>query len=164
MVSWWTALSPALGCDPAADPTCPLKANKLGWNDGLLYYDPKFKDNGNWLVYPTKRFWALGNFSRFVRPGAVRYDVQRVPTGLRVAAFRSGKNWTIVAINDTFDTRALSLVLPPRSGVVPSGAFVTTNELDLAPAPLPVLDPAFGALASTLHPRSVTTYTFSAPI
>jgi O-glycosyl hydrolase len=161
MVSWWTALSPALGCPPATDPLCPVKVNKAGWNDGLLYYDPAFRENGNWLIYPTKRFWALGNFSRFVRPGAVRHEVQRVPTGMRVAAFRSRQGWVIVAINDTFDARPLSLVFPAGAGVVPTGAFVTTNEVDLAPAPVPGLDPAFGALVATLPPRSVTTYTFS---
>ena len=41
--SWWTALSPQLGCTPASDPTCAAASNAAGWNDGLLYYDPDFR-------------------------------------------------------------------------------------------------------------------------
>lgn len=52
----------------------------------------------------SKLLWALGNFSRFVRPGAVRYEVsspkQEDPFGLMVSAYQNedGK-WVFVAIN-----------------------------------------------------------------
>ena len=52
----------------------------------------------------SKLLWALGNFSRFVRPGAVRYEVsspkQEDPFGLMVSAYQNedGK-WVCVAIN-----------------------------------------------------------------
>ena len=38
-----------------------------GYKDGLLYAHPKTQ-----TIEPTKRLWALGNYSRFVRPGATR--------------------------------------------------------------------------------------------
>ena len=52
----------------------------------------------------SKLLWALGNFSRFIRPGAVRYEVsspkQEDPFGLMVSAYQNedGK-WVCVAIN-----------------------------------------------------------------
>ena len=39
---WWTALSPVIGCDPKADPTCVTRVNAKGFNDGLLYYDQNY--------------------------------------------------------------------------------------------------------------------------
>ena len=52
----------------------------------------------------SKLLWALGNYSRFIRPGAVRYQVtspkQEDPYGLMVSAYQNqdGK-WVCVAIN-----------------------------------------------------------------
>ncbi len=74
---WWTALSSQLGCNPAGDSTCATVANDSGWNDGLLYYDPAYATDGNHSIYPTKRYYVLGNFSRYVRPGAVRHAGDR---------------------------------------------------------------------------------------
>lgn len=52
---WWLAVSP------------------YNYKDGLVYIDHT-KMNGNF--YESKMLWALGNYSRFIRPGAVRIDVQ----------------------------------------------------------------------------------------
>jgi hypothetical protein len=53
---WWLAISP------------------YNYKDGLIYTDYD-KNNGN--IYDSKTMWALGNFSRFIRPGMYRYDVLR---------------------------------------------------------------------------------------
>ena len=37
-------------------------------------------DNGKLLVEPTKLLWALGHFSRWIRPGMKRYEVKRFNT------------------------------------------------------------------------------------
>ena len=52
----------------------------------------------------SKLLWALGNFSRFIRPGAVRYEVsspkQEDPFGLMVSAYQNEDDkWVCVAIN-----------------------------------------------------------------
>ncbi len=54
--SWWLALSPH------------------DYKDGLLYTDWK-KEGDEPTVLPSKTFWALGNYSRFVRPGMVRVEI-----------------------------------------------------------------------------------------
>lgn len=43
----------------------------------------------NNAVEPSKRLWALGQWSRFVRPGAVRVGSSGGANGMRVAAFRN---------------------------------------------------------------------------
>lgn len=53
---WWLAVSP------------------YDFKDGLVYID-KNKQNGS--VFDSKILWALGNYSRFIRPGAVRLGVRR---------------------------------------------------------------------------------------
>lgn len=50
---WWLALS------------------AYNYKDGLIYVD-KNKVGGQY--YPSKMLWALGNYSQFIRPGAVRVD------------------------------------------------------------------------------------------
>ena len=67
---WWTALSSKIGSDPDAK-------NGDGWNDGLVYYDPDYATNGNQKLYFTKRYYALGQYSKFVRPGLGRAQRDR---------------------------------------------------------------------------------------
>ncbi|CAK7204238.1 GH30 xylanase [Sporothrix eucalyptigena] len=40
-------------------------------------------------VTPSKRLWAFANWSRFVRPGAVRVGVSGAPSGVKVSAFHN---------------------------------------------------------------------------
>ena len=86
--TWWTALSPALGCNPNRSSSCVGRPNPNGWDDGLLYYDGGFRSTNNHSIYPTKRFWVLGNFSRFVRPGAAVHVLTGLPAWMRGVACR----------------------------------------------------------------------------
>ena len=71
---WWLAVSP------------------YDYKDGLVYIDWD-KEDGN--VYESKLLWTLGNFSRFIRPGMIRYNVIRsdnqddesTGTGLMVSGY-----------------------------------------------------------------------------
>lgn len=63
---WWLAVSP------------------YDYKDGLIYID-KNKENGNF--YESKMLWALGNFSRFIRPGSKRIDVQSLDLSESDASF-----------------------------------------------------------------------------
>jgi len=80
---WWTTIS------------------AYDYKDGLIYVD-KNKGDGNYYV--SKMLWAMGNYSRFVRPGAIRVDAvvtndRALPKPLLVSAFKDGKNFTAVVIN-----------------------------------------------------------------
>jgi len=54
---WWLAVSP------------------YDYKDGLIYID---LDKNSGEIYESKMLWALGNFSRFIRPGAVRIAINRI--------------------------------------------------------------------------------------
>jgi O-glycosyl hydrolase len=98
---WWTALS------------------QFNYKDGLIHLDDGIgngveKDtselnhslmfDGN--ITETKLLWTLGNYSRFVRPGMVRIDVQldnemdllEQATDLQVSAFKGRETGSIVMI------------------------------------------------------------------
>ena len=157
--SWWTALSPKLGCRPGTDATCPAFANTQGWNDGLLYYDPGFQADGNQTIYFTRRYYVLGNFSRYIRPGAVHYRVTNVPSGMHVIAFLRN-TWRFVLINDSIASRLVGVKLlraPSGRSYGRPAAYTTSATSNLAPAAAPVLDASTRTVTTTLPGRSVTT-------
>jgi hypothetical protein len=80
-------ISAEIGADALQGAEVAARPNDQGWNDGLLYYDRNYAENGNQRIYTTKRFYAMGNFSRYVRPGDRRYEVTGTPRHLRVLAF-----------------------------------------------------------------------------
>jgi O-glycosyl hydrolase len=53
---WWTAVSPE------------------DYKDGLIYTD-FMNDSNNQNIIESKLLWAVGNFSRFIRPGSVRIEL-----------------------------------------------------------------------------------------
>jgi O-glycosyl hydrolase len=141
---WWVAASSAIGADPGADPTAALRPNPNGWNDGLVYYDPRFADNGNQEIYLTKRYHALGNLSRYVRPGARRHDVEGVDEPLHVLAFRSERRWTIVAVN----------AAPADAGPAPLELELPVGGADLL-APLEAVETSAGRSLEAVAPPQV---------
>ena len=60
----------------------------------------------------SRLLWTMGNYSRFVRPGAVRYDISGNddPRGLMLTAFRNKDGqWVVVAINYSDKEQPLDL-------------------------------------------------------
>jgi O-glycosyl hydrolase len=156
---WWTALSPFVGCDPKADRRCVTRVNTKGFNDGLLYYDEKFARDGITNIFPTKRFYVLGQFSRYVRPGAVRHDVRGAPGGVFEMAFQVGDKWTVVAWNEDRSAATFGVALPaPTSTVVDAVATSATEQL--SPTTAPARTDA-GTWLARIAPQTIVTYTFS---
>ena len=137
--------------------------NPLGRNDALLYYDPAAGTDHNETIYPTKRYWALGNFSRYVRPGAVLHNVSGAPPGTRAVAFSSSSGWSVVVINDApvgTPPSPLTLRIPTGGHALsPVTAVQTSDRLDLAPVPLPRV--RSGTVTTSVAPHSVTTFVFT---
>ena len=154
---WWTALSSALGCDPATSSTCATSVNEnsTGWNDGLIYYDPSYATDGNQNLYLTKRFYVLGQYSKYVRPGAVRYGVSGSPSGVQTMAFWNNGQWTVVATNTNTSATTLSLNL--GSGTLTSaGAAQTDASENMASISAPGISGS--TISASLPAQSVTTY------
>lgn len=51
-----------------------LAVSSYDYKDRLIYIDLD-KNSGN--IYESKMLWALGHFSRFIRPGSVRISLER---------------------------------------------------------------------------------------
>jgi len=153
---WWTALSSELGCSPTASASCATTANSAGWNDGLIYYDPSYASNGNQALYLTKRYYALAQFSRFVKPGAVRHNVTGAPSGVQVTAFDRAGQWTLVVANQNAAATSLSLHLNAKNTVSFGSARRTSATENLAAIGAPTL--SAGTLSTSLPAKSVTTY------
>jgi O-glycosyl hydrolase len=155
---WWTALSPVIGCEPKGDIRCPTRVNTKGFNDGLLYYDQRGPADGVTNIFTTKRFFVLGQFSRYVRPGAARHEVTNLPKGVHALAFADGDRWTIVTWNETASGATIGMALPAGPGRA-TGAVITNAATDLGSAPRPVRTES-GAWLARVPASSVVTYTF----
>ena len=73
------------------------------------------------MVRDSKLMWTLGNFSRFVRPGAVRLDVEgeMQADGVMLSAYRNGDgSLAVVAINYAATDKAVNLNVKGRKTAV----------------------------------------------
>jgi O-glycosyl hydrolase len=155
---WWTALSKVMGCSPGGNASCATQINNSGYNDGLIYYDPSFASNGNQALYLTKRFYGMAHYSRFVRPGAVRYPVTGAPSGVQIMATSGGGNWTLVVNNLNTTAQDVDVAFSALNNVTPTAAYRTSATQNLASVGLPAV--ASGRAALSLPARSITTYVF----
>lgn len=153
---WWTALSKVIGCNPGSDAACATRTNTSGYNDGLIYYDPNYASNGNQTLYVTKRFYAMAHYSRFVRPGSVRFDVTGAPNGVQILATRLGTTWTLVVNNLTTSTQDINLRLAGLANPTPTTAVRTSATQNLASIALPSV--SAGTVALNLPAQTITTY------
>jgi glucuronoarabinoxylan endo-1,4-beta-xylanase len=110
-------------------------------------------------VVPTKAFWALGNYSKFVRPDFVRIDATTNGPGILVSAYKEPATGqlVIVVINDDVFARSVRFTGVPGSAV--ATPYVTSRTMDLEPRP----DVSIGASAVAVPARSVVTYVMAPP-
>ncbi len=74
----------------------------------------------NNMVRDSKLMWTMGNFSRFVRPGAVRFDMEGTMEvdGLMLSAYKNTDGTlAIVAINYSKEERPISIDLSQLSNL-----------------------------------------------
>lgn len=86
-----------------------IAVSKYFFRDGLIYVSTRTQE-----LEVTRRLWALGNFSRFVRPGYVRIEAG-IPAdaALRPVAFRApdGEELVVVVVNNAAEPRTVGLTL-----------------------------------------------------
>ena len=102
----------------------------------------------------SRLLWAMGNYSRFVRPGAVRYEVEGAedPYGLMVSAYRNTDGrWVVVALNYADERAAFDCSV--SDGRPRRWRLYRTSDVEGE-----TLKPVGTATGSTtLPPRSITT-------
>jgi O-glycosyl hydrolase len=123
-----------------------------GDNEGLL------EINGS-SVIPTGRLWAFANYSRYVRPGAVRIGATSSNGAVNLSAYKNTDgSVAIVALNTGSGADAITYSLA-NTGVA-SGAtvtpYLTNNSNSVAPQGTTTV--ANGAFTATVPGRSLVTY------
>lgn len=111
----------------------------------------------------SKRLWAFANWSRFVRPGAVRVGSSG-GSGVKSAAFRNvDGSVAVVVISTGAAASAVSIKVSGGDGAVPTAAraWVTDATHDCAETTVSVA--ADGTLSGSVAARSITTYLIAAP-
>ena len=122
------------------------------YKDGLLrMYQREHR------VRDSKLLWAMGNYSRFVRPGAVRYEVlgEEDPYGLMATAYRNTDGqWVVVVIN--YGNQPRPFILNTSDGKKCKWSAYRTSDVDGE-----CLKPVGVVQGKTmLPPRSITTFTY----
>jgi O-glycosyl hydrolase len=129
---WWIAISP------------------YDYKDGLVYID-KNKTDGNFQS--SKMLWALGNFSRFVRPGAVRVEAvsSLASDGLLVSSYQNtNKELVTVIVNSDNKSQEIKIDLGSGKQGTALKAYETSAQTDLAPAKIQAKDGTFSIRARSI--------------
>jgi len=140
--SWdfWTAVSNMMPCSPAVNTTCGTAFSTAGgYNDALLYIDPNYAATKNYQFYLTKRFWVFRHFTKFIRPGSVRYDIPNevLPYGtVAVASLGPDGAWNTIFINRNATAQDIIMKMPGRGGKI-LGVTQTTAQQDWGNVPAP---------------------------
>ena len=114
-----------------------IAVSNVDYCDGLIY-----ENDGDRSFELTKRYYAFGNFSKFIAPGSVRFAVD-AGEGLDAVGFAGDGRRVVVIANRTAEEKTLAL---PD---LPDEVYVTDETRGLADTP------PQKTLAVT--PRSVTT-------
>ncbi|TXK44866.1 xylanase [Pontibacter qinzhouensis] len=134
---WWLAVSP------------------YNYKDGLVYVD-QHKTDGSYS--DSKMLWALGNYSRFIRPGATRVQTELLSgktadNTLLASSYLDAANQQLVTVVVNAGITAAKMKLNVHGGNIGNiRSYVTTADENLKPG-----TPLQPASELTLAPRSVTT-------
>ncbi len=130
-----------------------IAVSAYDYRDGLIYVDREAH-----TYETTKRLYALGNFSKFAEPGAVRVKAETgKDSPLSAVAFDNGDTVALVVMNASDTPQPLTLHFDRAAQFSEVSAFVTDADNDLACA----FSKAYDAdEALTVSAQSVTTFVF----
>ena len=123
--------------------------NTSNTNSGLLHL------NGN-TVEVSSRFWAFANYSRFIRPGAIRIAATTADNNLEVSAFRNINGSTAIVVLNTASTD-----IPASFNLQHTFGFFAVPYLTNATNNTARQQPIFlhgRTLSATIPARSLVTY------
>jgi O-glycosyl hydrolase len=128
-------------------------AETTPWNSALIRLDGD-------AYFVSKRLWAFAQFSRFVKPGAVRIQAKSEDGKIGVSAFRNANGGVAVqVINNT--TAEYEIELKVENGTVLNvmSAYLTNNGNDLMVMdPLTAMGDTGYAFKGTVPARSMVSF------
>ncbi|MFC4099080.1 glycoside hydrolase [Paenibacillus xanthanilyticus] len=145
---WWTAVS------------------KEDYKDGLIYTDFNLPDDEQ-NILTSKMLWTLGNYSKFIRPGADRVQLTGIDeaarSGLLGSAYRHEEEKTVTAVfvNDSAEAKPVNVALGglgKNEAVFAMQSYVTNDASDLGRGQDAEVQ-ADGTFETVIPPRSVVTLT-----
>ena len=130
-----------------------IAVSAYDYRDGLIYVD---RDAHTYET--TKRLYALGNFSKFVEPGAVRIGAS-VGKNLPISsvAFDCGETVAVVVVNGAETEQAFTMEFNRKAKFTNTSAFVTDATHDLECV---YTQPFAANVRYTVSAQSVTTFVF----
>jgi O-glycosyl hydrolase len=120
-----------------------------GDNEGLI------EINGS-TVATSGRLWAFANYSRFVRPGAVRIGASSANGSLEVTAFRNLDGSVAVVVLNTATTAQTATFALHGAGGFRATPYLTDASHDVAAQA--AVSVRHGSFTATVPPRSLVTY------
>jgi glucuronoarabinoxylan endo-1,4-beta-xylanase len=125
-----------------------------GWH---YWWTQAFMDGGN-ATSPPKRVYAMGNFSKFVRPGYVRVGIMGAPSSVQIVPFLNPIDGTvvIVALNSGTGAQAASFFVAGAGWPGTVTPYATSASSNLAAGT--VLSVSGGRFSVSLDAQSVTTF------
>jgi hypothetical protein len=132
---WWLAISP------------------YDYPDGLIYVS---KSAGNGTFVDSKLMWALGNYSRFIRPGARRLKTVFSEDDLYVTSFSNEESQTlsIVVVNASEAIKPLRINLSGSEHTMAT-PYITSGKETHKLLPMKKIDLLNGF---ELPPRCIITF------
>ena len=124
----------------------------MGATRGLIQMDGD-------AYHVSKRLWAMANYSRFIRPGAVRIGATTADAGLKLSAFRNTDgSVTVVGLNASTGADPVSFSLR-STGITTGTATPYLTDGTHNTARRSTVSVTGGTLNATLPAGSLVTYT-----
>jgi glucuronoarabinoxylan endo-1,4-beta-xylanase len=147
------------GIGPALDfDRCIYAAVTSGGASGWVYWwTPEFLNGGS-TTSPPKRVYAMGNYSKFVRPGYVRVGITGAPSSAQIVPFMNPSDGTfaIVALNSGSSAVQVSFFVSGAGWPSTVTPYVTSTASNLVAGT--AITAAAGRFSGSLEAQSVTTF------
>jgi glucuronoarabinoxylan endo-1,4-beta-xylanase len=145
-------IGPALAFDKAIY-AAVTSGGASGW---VYWWTPEFMNGGS-TSSPPKRVYAMGNFSKFVRPGYVRVGISGVPSSVQIVSFTNADGTVaIVALNSGSSAVSASFFVSGSCWPSTVTPYVTSSSSNLAAGT--AITVAAGRFSGSLAAQSVTTF------
>lgn len=102
-----------------------IAVSEVDFSDGLIYVDQEKQ-----TFDIPKRYYAYGQFTKFVPRGAQRIDISGVPENLQAVAFNCGTHTAVILINHGEVEREISLG-DGRAKLVQTNATMSWHESEI---------------------------------
>jgi O-glycosyl hydrolase len=135
-----------------------LNAFLYWWGISATSHDSSLIGLSGSTLTPSKRYYALASYSRFIRPGAVRTAASSGDGNLKVSAYRNSDGSTVVVVLNTA-TSAISTNYTLTNTGLSNGtvtSFLTNGSNNMTVQPTTAL--ANGMFQATIPARSLVTY------